>query len=57
MLSTIQGSSLLTIMEIVGPVVLLLGQVHGALRAGRRPRRTVERVSEAVTREHYKKDM
>ena len=57
MLSTIEGVSLLTIMEVVGALVLLLALMYGVIRAGQRPRGSIEGVSEAVTREHYKKDL
>ena len=43
MLSTLEGVSLLTLMEIVGPVLLALALAYGISKASRRPKGRAER--------------
>jgi hypothetical protein len=56
MLNTLESLSLLTLLEIVGPVVLLIALAYGVIRAGRRPGGAVERVSDEVTRAHFRQE-
>jgi len=51
---TIQSMSLLTIMEIVGPVLLLAVLIYGTLQWSRRRRGPTQAVREASTRELYR---
>jgi hypothetical protein len=53
-LDSIQAMSLLTILEIVAPVVLLAVLIYGALQWSRRRRGTTQGVREASTRELYR---
>jgi hypothetical protein len=46
--------SLLTIMEIVGPVLLLAVLIYGTLQWSRRKRRPTQAVREEATRELYR---
>ena len=54
MLESIQAMSLLTIMEIVGPVLLLAVLIYGTLQWSRRRRGPTQAVREASTRELYR---
>ena len=54
MLESIQAISLLTIMEIVGPVLLLAVLIYGTLQWSRRRRGPTQAVREASTRELYR---
>ena len=54
MLESIQAVSLLTIMEIVGPVLLLAVLIYGALQWSRRRRGPTQAVPEASRRELYR---
>ena len=54
MLESIQAVSLLTIMEIVGPVLLLAVLIYGTLQWSRRRRGPTQAVREASTRELYR---
>ncbi len=54
MLESIQAVSLLTIMEIVGPVLLLAVLIYGTLQWSRRRRGPIQAVREAATRELYR---
>ena len=54
MLESIQSMSLLTIMEIVGPVLLLAVLIYGTLQWSRRRRGPTQAVREASTRELYR---
>jgi hypothetical protein len=56
MLNTLQGLSLLTAVEIVGPLLVAIAIAYDALRAGRRPRGAVERESERITQKHYREE-
>jgi hypothetical protein len=56
MLSTLQGLSLLTIVEIIGPIVLACALAYGLTRASRRPQGPVERKSVKATAENYKQE-
>ena len=51
MLDTIQGMGLLTIMEIVGPILLAAGLVYGIYHS-RRPRGQQQR-ADAATKQLY----
>jgi hypothetical protein len=53
-LDSIQAMSLLTILEIVAPVVLLAVLIYGTLQWSRRRRSTTQAVREASTRELYR---
>ena len=53
MFESIQAMSLLTIMEIVGPVLLLAVLIYGTLQWSRRRRGTTQAVREESTRELY----
>jgi hypothetical protein len=53
-LESIQAMSLLTILEIVGPVVLLAVLIYGTLQWSRRRRGTTQAVRETSTRELYR---
>jgi len=53
-LESIQAMSLLTILEIVGPAVLLAVLIYGTLRWSRRRRGTTQAIREASTRELYR---
>jgi hypothetical protein len=53
-LESMQAMSLLTIMEIVGPVLLLAVLIYGTLQWSRRRRGPTEAVREASTRELYR---
>jgi hypothetical protein len=55
-LNTLQGMSLLTIVEIVGPILLGLGIAYGVLRASRRPKGSVEKISQSETRQSYRQE-
>ena len=54
LLESIQAVSLLTIMEIVGPVLLLAVLIYGTLQWSRRRRGPTQAVREASTRELYR---
>ena len=54
MLESIQSMSLLTIMEIVGPVLLLAVLIYGTLQWSRRRRGPTQAVREASTRQLYR---
>ena len=54
MLESMQAMSLLTIMEIVGPVLLLAVLIYGTLQWSRRRRGPTQAVREAATRELYR---
>ena len=54
MLESIQAMSLLTIMEIVGPVLLLAVLIYGTLQWSRRRRGPTQAVREASTRKLYR---
>ena len=45
--------ALLTIMEILGPIILLIGLVYAGMRAGRRRQRDLP-AADAATREVYR---
>ena len=53
-LKSIQAVSMLTIMEIVGPVLLLAVLIYGTLQWSRRRRGPTQAVREASTRELYR---
>jgi hypothetical protein len=53
-LESIQAISLLTIMEIVGPVLLLAVLIYGTLQWSRRRRGPTQAVREASTRQLYR---
>jgi hypothetical protein len=53
-LESLQAMSLLTIMEIVGPVLLLAVLIYGTLQWSRRRRGPTESVREASTRQLYR---
>ena len=53
-LESMQAMSLLTIMEIVGPVLLLAVLIYGTLQWSRRRRGPTQAVREASTRELYR---
>ena len=54
MLESLQAMSLLTIMEIVGPVLLLAVLIYGTLQWSRRKRGPTQAVREEATRELYR---
>ena len=54
MLESLQAMSLLTIMEIVGPVLLLAVLIYGTLQWSRRKRGLTQAVREEATRELYR---
>ena len=54
MLESLQAMSLLTIMEIVGPVLLLAVLIYGTLQWSRRKRGPIQAVREEATRELYR---
>ena len=54
MLESLQAISLLTIMEIVGPLLLLAVLVYGTLQWSRRRRGSTQAVREESTRELYR---
>jgi hypothetical protein len=53
-LDSIEAISLLTIMEIVGPLLLLAVLIYGTLQWSRRRRGPTQAVREASTRELYR---
>jgi hypothetical protein len=53
-LESLQAMSLLTIMEIVGPVLLLAVLIYGTLQWSRRKRGPTQAVREEATRELYR---
>jgi hypothetical protein len=53
-LESLQAMSLLTIMEIVGPVLLLAVLIYGTLQWSRRKRGLTQAVREEATRELYR---
>jgi len=53
-LESMQAMSLLTIMEIVGPVLLLAVLIYGTLQWSRRRRGPTQAVREASTRKLYR---
>ena len=53
-LESLQAMSLLTIMEIVGPVLLLVVLSYGTLQWSRRRRGPTQSVREASTRQLYR---
>jgi hypothetical protein len=53
-IESIQAMSLLTIMEIVAPVVLLAVLIYGTLQWSRRRRGATQAVREASTRQLYR---
>ena len=54
MLESLQAISLLTIMEIVGPVLLLAVLIYGTMQWSRRRRGPTQAVREASTRQLYR---
>jgi hypothetical protein len=54
MLESIQAMSLLTIMEIVGPIVLAAAVIYGTVQWSRRRAKTSDAVREAATRRLYR---
>ena len=54
MLESIQAMSLLTVMEVVGPVLLLAILIYGTLQWSRRRRGPTQAVREASTRQLYR---
>ena len=54
MLESMQAMSLLTIMEIVGPVLLLAVLIYGTLQWSRRRRGSTQAVREESTRALYR---
>ena len=56
MLTSLQGLSLLTMMEVVGPILLGVAIAYGTFRASRRPQGKVEQESARATREHFRKE-
>ena len=54
MLDSVQAMSLLTIMEIVGPLVLLAALIYGTVQWSRRRRGPTQAVREASTRQLYR---
>ena len=54
MLESMQAMSLLTIMEIVGPVLLLAVLIYGTLQWSRRRRGPTQALREEATRELYR---
>jgi hypothetical protein len=54
MLESIQAMSLLTIMEIVGPLLLAAALIYGTVRWSRRRATRTEAVREAATRRLYR---
>ena len=54
MLESLQAMSLLTIMEVVGPVLLLAVLIYGTLQWSRRRRGPTQAAREASTRELYR---
>ena len=56
MLNTLQGLSLLTMMEIVGTIALGVAIAYGTLKASRRPQGKVEQESVRATREHFREE-
>ena len=54
MLESLQAMSLLTIMEIVGPMLLLAVLIYGTLQWSRRRRGLTQSVREASTRQLYR---
>jgi hypothetical protein len=56
MLSTVEGVSLLTLMEIVGPVLLALALAYGISKAARRPKGRAEQDSVRATRAHFREE-
>ena len=55
MLETIQALSLLTLMEIIGPILLGLGLIYGIVYSRRRSRAAKAR-TDAATRELYRRE-
>ena len=55
MLETIQSVSLLTFMEVVGPIVLAAALAYGIFMTRRRSRATIAQ-TDAATRENYRRD-
>jgi hypothetical protein len=56
MLSTLEGVSLLTLMEIVGPVLLALALLYGSSKASRRPKGRAEQDSVRATRAYFQEE-
>jgi hypothetical protein len=54
MLETVQAMSLLTIMEIVGPILLLAALIYGTVQWSRRRAGRMDAVREAATRRLYR---
>jgi NhaP-type Na+/H+ or K+/H+ antiporter len=54
-LETIQALSLLTLMEIIGPILLGMGLIYGIVRTRRRSRAAKAR-TEAATRNLYRQE-
>jgi hypothetical protein len=54
LLESIQALSLLTIMEIIGPLLLLAVLIYGTLQWSRRRRGPTQAVREASTRQLYR---
>jgi hypothetical protein len=53
-LNSLQAMSLLTIMEIIGPILLLAVLIYGTMQWSRRRRGPTQAVREASTRELYR---
>ena len=54
MLDSIQAMSLLTVMEIIGPVLLMAVLIYGTVQWSRRRRGPTEAVREGATRQLYR---
>ena len=54
MLNSLQAMSLLTIMEIIGPILLFAVLIYGTMQWSRRRRGPTQAVREASTRELYR---
>jgi hypothetical protein len=54
MLESIEAMSLLTILEIVGPVLLAAGLIYGTVQWSRRRRGRTEAIREEATRRLYR---
>jgi hypothetical protein len=56
MLSTLEGVSLLTLMEIVGPVLLALALAYGISKASRRLKGRAEQDGVRATCAHFREE-
>lgn len=54
MLDSVQAMSLLTIMEIIGPVLLIAVLIYGTIQWSRRRRGPAQAVREEATRQLYR---